>query len=52
MLAGLLGAIRGTRVMREFKSEGQIKAKVSCVKNRQHAPQKFLYEIAALDSQT
>ena len=34
------------------KSEGQIKAKVSCVKNRQHAPQKFLYEIAALDSKT
>ena len=33
------------------KSEGQIKAKASCVKNRQHAPQEFLYEIAALDSQ-
>ena len=33
------------------KSEGQIKAKPSCVKNRQHAPQEFLYEIGELDSQ-
>ena len=33
------------------KPEGQIKAKASCVKNRQHAPQEFLYEVAALDSQ-
>ena len=33
------------------KSEGQIKGKLSYVKNRQHALQKMLYGIAVLDSQ-
>ena len=34
------------------KSEGQINGKLSYVKSRQHALQKMLYGIAALDTQT